>query len=175
MFPAGVRSPGVCSGRGVPATPVAGASSLWSPAEGVHFKSHILIFLKEGKRGQKEALVLRYIIKWRFSFLKEQKEAKDSLIETSRLLLQQWPEQVGQGRLPPLAGGGPEPAGPWSLVCPDCPPLEEMACLAWEPPLCILLGGAPGSLAHTGEPMPELSPSLALLTSWWVSCSWQDP
>lgn len=118
LFPAGVRSPGVCSGRGVPATPVAGASSLWSPAEGVHFQSHILIFLKEGKRGQKEALVLRYIIKWRFSFLKEQKEAKDSLIETSRLLLQQWPEQVGQGRLSPLAGGGlsQQVPGPWCAL-----------------------------------------------------------
>lgn len=72
--------------------------------------------MEEGKRGRRQGLVLSYIIKPRFSFLKEQKEAKDSLTETSRLLLQEWPKQVGQGRRSPLVGGPCDPAGPRALV-----------------------------------------------------------
>lgn len=52
-------------------------------------------------RGRMQCLVLSYVIKPRCAFLKEQKEAKDSLIETLRLLLQEWPEQAGRGRLSP--------------------------------------------------------------------------
>lgn len=75
-------------------------------------------------RGRMEALVLSYIIKQ--IFLPEgTKEAKDSLTETPRSPLQEQPEQVGHGRLSPLAGG---------------PLRRGMVCLVLEPDLCFLLG-----------------------------------
>lgn len=93
-----------------------------------------------GERGGTRGLVLGYIIKPRCSFLKEQKEAKDSLIETWRLLLQERPEQAGRGRASALAGGRRNLAGPgpWSWR-----PLRGRGgagdgYLAWEPPLGFL-------------------------------------
>lgn len=70
------------------------------------------MLVEESERGGTRGLVLGYIIKPICSFLKEQKEAKDSLIETWRLLLQERPEQVGRGRASALAGGPRDLAGP---------------------------------------------------------------